>query len=71
MKEYHRRSIVKAISYRFTGTFITVLVVFVFTGKLSLSIGIASVETTIKIAIYYFHERLWNKMHWGKGEHEN
>lgn len=71
MKEYHKRSIVKAISYRFTGTFITVLVVFVFTGKLSLSISIASVETIIKIAIYYLHERIWNKMHWGKTKNEN
>ena len=71
MKEHHKRSIVKAISYRFTGTFITALIVFIFTGKLALSISIASVETVIKIIIYYLHERIWNKMHWGKIKNES
>lgn len=70
MKEYHRRSFIKAISYRFIGTFITALIVFIFTQKLSLSISIASVETVVKIIVYYLHERAWNRIHWGKTKHE-
>lgn len=70
MKEYHKRSIIKAISYRFTGTFVTALIVFVFTQKLSLSISIALVETIVKIIIYYLHERAWNRTHWGKAKNE-
>lgn len=71
MKEYHKRSIIKAISYRFAGTFITALIVFIFTQKLSLAISIASVETVVKIIIYYLHERAWNRMHWGKVKNDN
>lgn len=57
---------VKAISYRILGTFITALIVFIFTGNFSLSFGIASVELIAKSLAYYIHERIWNSIGRGK-----
>lgn len=66
MQETHKRSVIKAVSWRFLGTLITGLVVYVFTGKLSLSFGIAGVEFFAKIIAYYIHERIWNGINRGK-----
>jgi uncharacterized membrane protein len=37
-----------------------------FTGKPILSLGVGALEATSKIALYYTHERIWNKINWGK-----
>jgi len=66
MHETHKRSIVKAVSYRILGTVITALIVFVFTGSFSLSFGIAGVELVAKSLAYYIHERIWNGIGRGK-----
>lgn len=66
MKEYHKRSLIKAISYRLIGTIVTTLIVFIFTRKLSISLGVGSVDIIVKIIIYYLHERVWDKTYWGK-----
>jgi adenylylsulfate kinase len=66
MRDYHKRSFAKAISYRITASATTAILVYLFTGKLLLSIGIGSVDGVAKIILYYLHERLWNKYHWGK-----
>jgi uncharacterized membrane protein len=69
MRERHKRSIVKALSWRVLATFSTMLIVFVFTKKpvLSLEIGIA--DFCFKLFIYYLHERVWVKVPWGKSKH--
>lgn len=64
--ENHTRSLVKAISWRITGTLDTVLWAFIITGKLKWALSIGLVELVSKIFLYYFHERLWNKISFGK-----
>ncbi|MDD5649963.1 MAG: DUF2061 domain-containing protein [Candidatus Nanoarchaeia archaeon] len=66
MKERNLRSIIKSISWRFFATFTTMLVVYIFTGELILSIGVGIVEALSKLFLYYIHERIWNKIKWGK-----
>lgn len=56
------RSIIKAISWRGTGTAATVLIVFIFTGKLDLSIEVGMFEFISKIGLFYVHERIWNRI---------
>ena len=41
-------------------------VVFAITGEAALSALIAFWETILKISIYYWHERIWNKVRWGR-----
>ncbi|MAH33572.1 hypothetical protein CL615_04245 [archaeon] len=66
MKEHHKRSIIKAISWRILATLTTMALVFIFTGKMLLSLTIGFFEVISKIIFYYIHERLWNKIKWGK-----
>ena len=66
MKVTKARSFVKSLSYRIWGTVSSVAVVYVITGKGSLAALIAFWETVVKVFIYYFHERAWNKVSWGR-----
>lgn len=66
MKERNLRSIIKAISWRFFATATTMIIVYIFTGQLLLSLGVGILEVTSKLFLYYAHERIWNKIKWGK-----
>ena len=63
-KESHFRSIIKGISWRIVATTDTILVVLLvtcLTGECSIenALKIGFFEFFIKLAIYYFHERVW------------
>ena len=60
------RSIVKALSWRLIGTIDTLVVSYILTGKIALAASIASVDFVTKLVLYFFHERIWNKIKWGK-----
>lgn len=60
------RSFVKSISWRIIGTLDTVLISWLITGTLSVAFAIGSVEMVTKMVLYFFHERLWNVIKWGK-----
>jgi uncharacterized membrane protein len=60
------RSLVKAYSYRCCGTLTTVIISYIITGKIVISMAIGATEMVIKPFIYWFHERIWNKVKWGK-----
>ena len=66
MHEKSYRSIVKAISWRVTGTCDTVIVSFLISGKIKVALSIGFVELFTKIVLYYLHERLWNKISFGR-----
>lgn len=65
-KETNTRSIVKGISWRFVATSTTIIIVYVFFGRLDLAIAAGMIETVLKIALYWGHERIWFKIRWGK-----
>ena len=60
------RSIVKSISWRVVGTIDTILISWLITGKVSTALSIGAVELVTKMVLYFFHERLWNTIKWGK-----
>ena len=60
------RSFVKAWSYRVFGTITSFIVVYIITKEIALSTIIAFWETVLKVGVYYWHERIWNKIHWGR-----
>ena len=60
------RSFVKSISWRIIGTLDTVLISWLITGTLSVAFAIGSIEMVTKMVLYFFHERLWNVIKWGK-----
>jgi uncharacterized membrane protein len=60
------RSVVKALSWRFIGTLDTLLVSYVLSGEIGLATSIASMDFITKLVLYFFHERVWNHIKWGK-----
>ncbi len=60
------RSIVKAFSWRVIGTLDTLIVSYFLTKKITIAASIASIDFLTKLALYFFHERAWNKVKWGK-----
>ena len=60
------RSILKAISWRIVGTIDTIIISYFITGKITMAITIGSIEVVTKMMLYFFHERLWNIIKWGK-----
>jgi uncharacterized membrane protein len=60
------RSVAKAVSWRIIGTLDTLFISYLLTGKAVLAFSIASVDFVTKMFLYFFHERIWNKVTWGK-----
>ena len=65
LKETHKRSIAKSITWRVSGSLATTIIVFLFTKRLLFSLGVGVVELISKMCLYYLHERLWSKVSWG------
>jgi len=65
-KETNRRSIVKGVSWRVVATTTTVIIVYIFFGRLDLAIAAGLLETVAKVGLYWAHERAWFKVRWGR-----
>ena len=66
--ERKRRSMTKAISWRTLATLTTMLIVFIFTRKFELTLLVGGLDVILKMILYYYHERIWNKILWGKSK---
>jgi len=53
MEEYKIRSILKTLTWRITASLDTFVIAWIIT-------------VITKTFFYYFHERIWNKIKWGK-----
>ncbi|SFT48367.1 Uncharacterized membrane protein [Lishizhenia tianjinensis] len=65
-KEDIKRSLAKTISWRLVGTLDTVLISYLLTGTLAIAFSIGAIELVTKMLLYFFHERAWNNIKWGK-----
>ena len=61
-----KRSLAKTISWRIIGTLDTVLISWIITGTLALAFSIGAIELMSKMVLYFYHERAWNNIKWGK-----
>ena len=66
MVEKHYRSFVKAVSWRLTGSVDTMVISFLITGRIKWALTISGVELFTKIFLFYVHERVWNKIPFGR-----
>ncbi|MFH1715707.1 MAG: DUF2061 domain-containing protein [Planctomycetota bacterium] len=64
--ESHIRSIAKAITWRVGGTVVTFAVAWILTHELELAAQIGALDTAIKVGAFYMHERMWNRLSFGK-----
>jgi len=57
-----RKSLFKTITWRITATLTTLILVLILSGELKMAGTVAFFEVFIKMAIYYYHERAWEKV---------
>lgn len=60
------RSIAKTVSWRIVGTLDTIGISWLLTGDVETALAIGSVELVTKMILYFGHERLWNKINFGR-----
>lgn len=65
-RDTNKRSVLKGVSWRFFATSTTVVIVYIFFGRLDLAIAAGIMETFAKVALYWAHERIWLKIRWGR-----
>ena len=64
--ESHLRSIMKAVTWRAGGTLVTFAIAWIMTRRFDLAAQIGLLDTGIKIGAFYVHERMWNRLSFGK-----
>ncbi|MFZ5496349.1 MAG: DUF2061 domain-containing protein [Verrucomicrobiota bacterium] len=66
MTEKPYRSLAKAISWRATGTLDTIVISYFITGHAKWALSIGFVELFTKVVLYFIHERIWNRLPFGR-----
>lgn len=66
MRDSHSRSLIKGVSWRALGTIDTITLSFIITGNIGDSVKIGITEIITKVILYYLHERVWDKIGWGR-----
>jgi uncharacterized membrane protein len=65
IKSYNKRHIYKTFTWRFIGTLDTIIISWIILGDITLGLQIGGVETTTKLILYFFHEKLWYRINFG------
>ncbi len=60
------RSLFKAMTWRVIASLDTFFLSYIITGRFDWATSIAIFEIITKAIIYYFHERAWNRVKWGR-----
>jgi uncharacterized membrane protein len=65
MRETRKRSILKSVTWRLICIVVSILTSFLLTSKWDIAVAIGTVYNVITMIVYYFHERVWNRVKWG------
>ena len=66
MNETNKRSLIKTMSWRITGSSATFLISYIVSGSFAMASSIAAIQVTANTILYFIHERIWNRIVWGK-----
>lgn len=64
--EHPKRSILKTLSWRSFSFVLTITIIYAYTKNIKQSVGVGAGIDIIKMILYYFHERIWNKVKFGR-----
>ena len=64
--ELHHRSLIKTITYRALIILSNGGIVYLYTGEIRTTLDVMGISSLVSTLIYFFHERAWNGIHWGK-----
>ena len=62
MNDTRKRSVIKSITWRIICIVVSVLTAYILTSRLDIAAAIGTVYNVITMILYYFHERLWNRI---------
>ena len=62
----HKRSLLKTLTWRIAAMLITVMVAYILTRKVALAAAVGLGDAAIKMPAYYGHERIWEKIRFGR-----
>lgn len=57
-----RVHLAKMVTWRIIATSTTIVIAYVLTGDLGVGVSIGGIEATVKMALYYGHERAWERL---------
>jgi adenylylsulfate kinase len=60
------RSIVKTVSYRLLIVLLDFSAIYWLSGKVRVAFGFTLISNVYTTVGYFFHERIWNRIKWGK-----
>ena len=61
-----KRSVIKTVSYRVVILILDFVSIYLFTGQIKVALGFMLVSNVYTTLAYFFHERIWDKIKWGK-----
>ena len=64
--ETKKRSLAKAVTWRLGGLAVTTVVTLALTKRVDLAAAVGLTDTAVKLLAYYFHERLWLRVPFGR-----
>ena len=64
--EMRKRSLLKSLTWRVIGIIILGIITWFYTRDWTQVIMITVSSHAIRFVLYYFHERWWNQVKWGK-----
>lgn len=67
--ETHKRSMVKSITWRIVGVFLLGGITWMVTHDWKEMTLITILFHSIRMVMYYYHERIWLRVHWGRIRH--
>jgi uncharacterized membrane protein len=65
------RSILKTISYELVILTLNFVTVYYITGRVRIALGFVVISSIYTMLSYFFHDRIWDKIKWGKVDPTN
>ena len=66
MSDTAKRSLVKTVSWRLTGSGATFVISYLIAGNFAVAGTIAMIQLVANTMLYFVHERIWNRIGWGR-----
>lgn len=64
--ESRTRSILKSVTFRIIVILSDIIVIYVLTHRIGLTIALTILTNIASTVLYYLHERIWNAVKWGR-----
>ena len=61
-----RRSLIKTITWRITGSGATFGISYLILGNFVIAGSIATIQLVTNTVLYFIHERVWDRVKWGR-----